>query len=331
MRINSLETLRDVLILVVVLFGVLGPRRTLAATVVKSTAKAVVIEFDSISENFSTGDRLVGKVDDAKIVLIEVTQVKNNRLLGRILSGKVSEEMKIEKQDVVTSQANVLPAAPASTSATTPPTAPSTTPAPTADKLTAAIIIASSNVFRGIPASDNRTIISGGFDYVNSGLTGGFYFTNSPLPSTSVATPYLGWNFNRIDWSAGVNFKLYSYAKNHGIDSFESKAKISFRSTTFEISHIPKFFGVETEHVYSNLSTRLGIGNKLLVTSWVGYSSFSNEVARTCRSYFDYKVGLAYASSEFNIELAYTDTNRTDLNGKTLYDNTTTAIFKKTF
>lgn len=308
---------------VAAVFGlfILSAEVCLSASVIKSNAKTALIEFDPINENFANGDKLSLSLDGQNKALLQVAKIKGNRLVARILNGIAKPGMEIKKVDVVTQQETPPPV-------DTAPTATAVAPSVT-------ISIGSVNVWRGQPSitslQETRPAIQGTLDYANSGLLAGLYIGNSFPPAKSETDLYLGYEFSvsNITSSLMVNRAFFSEAPQ--LDTWDYSLTVGFPIFSVLVNYMPDYYGTNSNCVYYKVSASIGVGQNWKIKTQVGQSNFSDEVKIGHKSYSDYKIGLLYAVSEFNVEFNWTDTDRKDLAGTKIKDSTSAVVISKTF
>lgn len=126
------------------------------------------------------------------------------------------------------------------------------------------------------------------------------------------------------DVTVGLGGTWISYVSNPSNNSFDYNGFVSWRFLRLEASYIPKFFGIESSDTYFKLSARHNLTENFGVLGHVGSSSFGDNAKIGFKSYNDYRAGLFLSSGPYNVETAFTSTNRKDLNDKEQKDKAVT-------
>ncbi len=284
------------------------PQPVRAAEIVKATSKAVLIKFEPLDENFVTGDKLLTLENGVQHGLLEVTKIKDGRLIAQILNGHASVGMTVQRFGVV-----------GDAKAT-----------PTTSNLESVIIrFISTGVFRGIPLY--RPVLMGAVLIGNSGPTGGVAILNQSLPATSEYDYWVGYAFNRLNWSLSPTISREVYFGNRNTDVWVIKLDVTYRILTLDLQYMPRFYGSKSDDMYYKLSSLIGLGQRWKVACSVGYQKFSNEQSIGWKNYLDYKIGPVYSMPEFAVEFDWTTTNRRNLAGQPYPDESAAVVISKQF
>jgi hypothetical protein len=281
-----------------------------AAEIIKATKKSALIQFDPFEENLVVGDRLVAYQNGVKMAQIEITKIKGNKILGRILAGQVKPGFKLEKFGVITKSSKKT-----STSA---------------NNETVTIFFATNSTSAGIPS--NSTLMGASVDIKNSkGVEAGLGVTNAASPATSVVSGYVGYSKNQVNWSLApyISHTTYTGITGAGYTSFS--LYFEYNIITFGVDYTPNLYGGSPQSLYYSLDVNAGLGSRWKSVLHVGYSSFSQEERIGFFPYMDYKVGAIYSTQDFSVEFAWTDTNRKNLSNIDRNDGTAAALISKEF
>ena len=291
------------------IFLTLGLPGAHSAEILKSTKKAVLVQFDPFEENFVVGDKLIATKDGKKQALIEITKIKGGKWLGQILDGHADPSMVLRKYDQLASDA------PPSTS--------------TANIETVTVKFASTYIWRGIPY--DRPLILGSVDISSQGILGGLVVLNSGVPATSEYDVYLGYAFNHINWSITPMIAQYSFPRAAHFNTTDFLLTLTYRILSVDVSYMPDSFGAKSSDFYYGLGTSAGLGQRWKVVLHAGYSNYSKKENIGNLPYLDYKVAALYSTPEFLVEFAWTDDTRKDLAKKPMQDNATAVTISKQF
>jgi uncharacterized protein (TIGR02001 family) len=300
---------------VVLSFLILSSISVNGAEITKGNSRAVIIQFDPLEENFVVGDKLLVSKDGKKMGLLEITKVRGGRFLARIINGSATPGMTIKRYDIVAG----IPK----------PKKVNEIKEVEANFETVTFRLASTYVWRGY--SFHRPYINGTVDLSDGKFLGGLSVENSDVPATSEFDLYVGRAMRGLDWTITPTIWRYSFPGANSFNSWDFAATLAYRIFAFDISYIPKFYGVKSDDLYFKGSTFFGLGQRWRVLLGVGHSQFSSEAQVGDKNYFDYKVGLLYSTPDFTTEFDYTDTDRESVSGLDPDDATAAIILSKTF
>lgn len=196
--------------------------------------------------------------------------------------------------------------------------------------ISSTVTVASNYIWRGIsfsttnataPAAKGFPVIQGTMDYTHSsGLAFGTFVGNSD--STNFQNNGTVERDTETDLNASYTYKIsdemttglyafwYNYLNNPDNNSMEYIAFLTWNSLRLDVSHMPKYFGIESANTYAKLSARHSLTEKFGVLAHVGMSTFEKEVKVLTKGYTDHRIGLFYAAAPFTVEVAYTNTDR---------------------
>lgn len=292
----------------IILATLFDPRPSRAAEIIKTTKKGVLVQFDPLEENFVTGDRLIAYQSGKKSALLEITKLKGNRFLSRLLYGRAAPGMTIQKFGVVT---DLKP----------------TVNSPSVES----VVIRFSNayVYRGMAMG--FPYIAGGLDVVDDSFLASVLISNASAPATSEFDLFVGWAINRLNWTLTPMLAYYSFPGLHIWNCGEAMLTFTYDIFAVDVAYMPKYYDVKSTDFYAKVSSTFGLGERWKVNMHVGRSTFSKEDLVGHESYIDYKLGFLYSTPEFAAEFAWTDTDRRDLAGKVKPDGTAAVNFSKRF
>lgn len=207
--------------------------------------------------------------------------------------------------------------------------------------------IASNYIWRGLSfstgnasasASTGLPVMQGTIDYAHtSGLAIGAFVGNSD--STNLSTGLVERD-TETDLNASYTHKLseeinagiyafwYNYLNNPDNNSMEYLAFVTLNKLRLDISHMPKYFGLDSANNYIKLGIRENLTEKFGVLAHIGFSSFEKEVEVLTKSYSEHRLGVFYLAAPFTVEIAYTNTGRKTYASKTAYQSSTTTDAK---
>lgn len=218
--------------------------------------------------------------------------------------------------------------------------------------------IYSQYIFRGLTQTDRKPAFQGGFDYAHaSGFYLGTWGSNiSWLHDAGVVNhgASLEWDFYggyrttfADDWGvdAGVLYYYYPGSYIDGVtrpDTTELYVAGSWKWLSLKYSHsVSNTFGVPDSHNsgYLDLSANYPLTDALTLNAHVGRQEYRGRTNGFDNSdtlnYTDWKLGLTYAVSGWNVGAYYTDTNAKDagytLAGRNIGKATGTVFVQKTF
>ena len=195
--------------------------------------------------------------------------------------------------------------------------------------ISSTVTVASNYIWRGLsfsttnaaaPAAQGLPVLQGTMDYTHSsGFAFGTFVGNSDSTNLTTGTAERD---TETDLNASYTYKIsdemttglyafwYNYLNNPDNNSMEYIAFLTWNSVRLDVSHMPKYFGVESANTYAKLGVRHNLTEKFGVLAHVGMSSFEKEVKVLTKNYSDHRVGLFYAATPFTVEVAYTNTDR---------------------
>lgn len=235
------------------------------------------------------------------------------------------------------------------------------TPAPEAKApepdytLTGNFGIYSQYVFRGLTQTDAKPAFQGGFDFAHkNGLYLGTWGSNiswlhdSGLCSHGCSLEwdiYGGWRYAFTDeWGMDVGVLYYYYPGSYASgatkpDTTEVYIAGSWKWASLKYSYsVDNTFGVPDNAWYLDLSANYPITDAWTFNAHVGrqeYQGSTNGTSNSVLNYTDWKLGVTYAFSGWNIGAYYTDTNASSsvytIAGKNIGKSTGTVFVQKTF
>lgn len=206
--------------------------------------------------------------------------------------------------------------------------------------ISSTVTVASNYIWRGLsfsttnaaaPAAQGFPVLQGTVDYSHSsGFAFGTFVGNSD--STNFQNNGTVERDTETDLNASYTYKIsdemttglyafwYNYLNNPDNNSMEYIGFLTWNSLRLDISHMPKYFGIESANNYAKLSVRHNLTEKFGVLAHVGLSSFEKEVEVLTKSYTDHRLGLFYSAAPFTVEIAYTNTDRKTYASKADYE-----------
>lgn len=185
-------------------------------------------------------------------------------------------------------------------------------------------------------AASGKPVLQGTIDYAHSsGFGVGIFTGNSDSTdfsgggATVVSDTETDININysyefNDKVSAGVYAFWYNYIKNPSNNCMEYIAYLSYDYLKLEYSFMPSFFGVESSSHYYKLSFRKNIDEKFGFLAHAGRTSFEDKDLIGYQDYLDYRAGFFFEAKPMTVEIAYTDTDRKDLDDKKFNDRAVT-------
>lgn len=215
--------------------------------------------------------------------------------------------------------------------------------------------IYSQYIFRGLTQTDEKPAFQGGFDYTNkNGLYAGTWGSNiSWLHDSGVCSHgcslewdiYGGWRYAfNDDWGMdlGVYYYWYPGSYNPGVtnpDTTELYIAGSWKWASLKYSYsVSNTFGVPDNAWYLDLTANYPINDQWTFNAHVGrqeYLGSQNGVSNSVFNYTDWKLGVTYAFSGWNIGAYWSDTNVNKsvytIAGRNIGQSTGTVFIQKTF
>jgi uncharacterized protein (TIGR02001 family) len=215
--------------------------------------------------------------------------------------------------------------------------------------------IYSQYIFRGLTQTDEKPAFQGGFDYTNkNGLYVGTWGSNiSWLHDSGVCAHgcslewdiYGGWRYAfNDDWGMdlGVYYYWYPGSYNPGVtnpDTTELYIAGSWKWASLKYSYsVSNTFGVPDNAWYLDLTANYPINDQWTFNAHVGrqeYLGSQNGVSNSVFNYTDWKLGVTYAVSGWNIGAYWSDTNVNKsvytIAGRNIGQSTGTVFVQRTF
>ena len=215
--------------------------------------------------------------------------------------------------------------------------------------------IYSQYIFRGLTQTDEKPAFQGGFDYTNkNGLYIGTWGSNiSWLHDSGVCAHgcslewdiYGGWRYAfNDDWGMdlGVYYYWYPGSYNPGVtnpDTTELYIAGSWKWASLKYSYsVSNTFGVPDNAWYLDLTANYPINDQWTLNAHVGrqeYLGSQSGVSNSVFNYTDWKLGVTYAFSGWNIGAYWSDTNANKsvytIAGRNIGQSTGTVFIQKTF
>lgn len=215
--------------------------------------------------------------------------------------------------------------------------------------------IYSQYIFRGLTQTDAKPAVQGGFDYANkNGIYLGTWGSNiSWLQDSGICSHgcslewdfYGGWKYAfNDDWGMDLGVLYYYYPGSYvsgatNPDTTELYIAGSWKWASLKYSYsVSDTFGVPDNAWYLDLTANYPINEQWTINAHVGrqeYTGSTNGVSNSVLNYTDWKLGVTYAISGWNIGAYWSDTNNNasvyTLAGKNIGRSTGTAFIQKTF
>lgn len=207
-------------------------------------------------------------------------------------------------------------------------------------------------VFRGLTQTNEKPALQGGFDYAHSsGFYAGVWGSNiswisDAVPDVSASLEldtYFGYKKSLADdLSLDVGFLRYNYPGSYPsgmtkADTNELYAAITWKWITAKYSYsLGDTFGVDDARGtdYIDLSASYEVAPKLTLSAHWGRQKYRG-AGHSDFTYDDWKAGIAYELSGFNLGLYGTGTNAKDsaytIRGKNIGNSQVVVYVSKTF
>ncbi len=181
------------------------------------------------------------------------------------------------------------------------------------------VTLATEYILRGISQTDEDPAIQGNIDFVAGGFYAGVWASNVEVSEIGLGIEthaefdfyagYLWQGESGFGWELGAIH--YEYPSHEVINYEEYYASLLYKTFKVRYYYTEDFlgFGGDGHYIDGKLDIPLGKGFNLGLH--VGHSMFADAVG--LRDYYDYRGGLGYTQGAFTVEVAYTDTDETQL------------------
>jgi uncharacterized protein (TIGR02001 family) len=203
-------------------------------------------------------------------------------------------------------------------------------------EVTSTVTLTSDYDFRGFTQTDEDPALQASIDYANeSGWYAGAWASNIDFPGydgsveLDLYTGFAGETDAGLGWDVG--FIYYAFPSS---DATETEDKIEgFPEIYGKVSHgifsgalwySNDFGGSDENALYLEGEAGIPLPKDLSLNLHAGYSfgEYWDDVDGD--KYFDYSVGVGYTLEQFELELAYVDTDRDDLDDRIIFSVSTT-------
>jgi len=189
-------------------------------------------------------------------------------------------------------------------------------------------ILTSNFIWRGYSVSGNAASIQGMTQLSHSsGVAGGVFFANqnNAFGSKISSLVYLNYSklISEIKYTGTIGW--HNYPDYPTINTMNYTVYAEYGTFKAELSHIPKFYSLNTSSTYLNLTKSFPISKKHFITTGAGYASFSDEAAAVTKAYAHYKLGIMTMTDKGIFEVYWNDSTRKNSSDVKLPDNVVVA------
>lgn len=112
----------------------------------------------------------------------------------------------------------------------------------------------------------------------------------------------------------------YIYVINSSNNSVDFQMVFDWKPFRLGVSYMDNYFGTKSSDFYSFLGLRKYVEGPVGVFSHVGYSNFGDKDRVGFENYVDYRIGIFFERDSWNLDFAYSSTDRKDLAGEHIND-----------
>lgn len=211
-----------------------------------------------------------------------------------------------------------------------------TSSSPAFAKFSSTVTIANDYNWRGRSLLPKATPATQGLIEYDTDFGLGAYVWMSNIVFGYEVIPEIHYTRTFGDWSVLGEVQNYTFPHQPNANTLEIGGNVAAYGARLWVNYNPKHLGSDTTDLYLNLSYVYAVQPTFNVLGAVGKSTFGDEKKVGMTNYMDYKVGVQYHKDDYMVEMAFTDTDRQEvdaLGGKTaiLLERRPYVSFSKTF